>query len=71
MRVSFLLLAPLVGAAVSNSRDSLEQCPGYKAVNVDEQSLSFRADLTLNGDPCDAYGDDLQDLKLLVEYQDG
>lgn len=71
MRGSLFLLAPLVGAAVLDSRNSIDQCPGYKATNVNEQGLRFTADLTLNGDPCNAYGDDLQDLKLLVEYQDG
>ncbi|KAJ5204969.1 alpha/beta-glucosidase agdC [Penicillium cinerascens] len=55
-RTTLLTLAPL--------------CPGYKAINANKQGLSFTADLTLNGDPCNAYGEDLQDLKLLVEYQD-
>lgn len=71
MRTTLLTLAPLVGAAILNSRDNPDQCPGYRATNANEQGLSFTADLTLNGDPCNAYGEDLQDLKLLVEYQDG
>ncbi|KAJ6121091.1 Glycoside hydrolase family 31 [Penicillium sp. IBT 18751x] len=70
MRLSLFLFAPLVGAAVLNHQDNIDQCPGYKAVNFNDQGLKFTADLTLNGDPCNAYGDDLQDLKLLVEYQD-
>ncbi|GLI81145.1 hypothetical protein PoHVEF18_009517 [Penicillium ochrochloron] len=64
-----LLLAPLVGAALLESRGSPEECPGYKVVNVREQGHSFEADLTIAGDHCDVYGTDLENLKLFVEYQ--
>lgn len=66
-----LLLAPLVGAALLESRGSPEECPGYKVVNVREQGHSFEADLTIAGDHCDVYGTDLENLKLFVEYQTG
>lgn len=67
-----LLLAPLVGAAFLESRfNKPDDCPGYQALNVKEQVSSLTADLVLNGDPCNAYGEDLQNLKLLVEYQTG
>lgn len=72
MRGSLLLLAPLVGAAVLESRfNSPDECPGYQALNVKEQGSSLTADLVLHDGPCNVYGEDLQNLKLLVEYQTG
>ncbi|KAA8651458.1 putative alpha-glucosidase [Aspergillus tanneri] len=56
-------------AAVIGSPDHRPQCPGYKASNVHEKDNSLTADLTLAGNPCNVYGSDLKDLKLLVEYQ--
>ncbi|KAJ5578705.1 Glycoside hydrolase family 31 [Penicillium hispanicum] len=69
MRGLLLLLAPLMGAAVMGPRSDNSECPGYKASNIQEHDFSLTADLTLDGDPCNSYGLDLQDLKLLVEYQ--
>ncbi|KAJ5167440.1 alpha/beta-glucosidase agdC [Penicillium canariense] len=70
MRGSLLLFAPFVGAAVLGPRaGSPDDCPSYKAVNINEQGQSLTADLTLAGDPCNCYGTDLENLKLLVEYQ--
>jgi alpha-glucosidase len=68
---SLLLLAPLVGAAVISGRDNSHECPGYKATNIKEGGNSLTADLTLAGKPCNTYGTDLKNLKLLVEYQTG
>ena len=48
---------------------SVSNCPGYEASNVVKSDSGLTADLTLAGDACNAYGDDLKDLKLLVEYQ--
>lgn len=59
------LLATLARAA------SLEDCPGYKASNVVKSENGLTADLALAGEPCNVYGDDLPDLKLLVEHQTG
>lgn len=50
---------------------NLSSCPGYTASNVQQTSSGLTADLTLAGDACNAYGDDLQDLTLTVEYQTG
>ncbi|EPS25467.1 putative alpha-glucosidase [Penicillium oxalicum 114-2] len=70
MRGSLLLLAPLVGAAVVETRSgNTDECPGYKAVNIREHGQSLTADLVLAGEHCDSYGTDLENLKLLVEYQ--
>lgn len=66
---SLLLLAPLVGAAVIGPRDPA--CPGYKASNVKESHNSLTADLELAGKPCNTFGEDLKNLRLLVEYQTG
>ncbi|KKK21334.1 putative alpha-glucosidase [Aspergillus rambellii] len=65
-----LLFVPLVGATViGSSPGPSESCPGYKALRVHEGWNTLTADLTLAGKPCNSYGTDLQDLKLLVEYQ--
>lgn len=65
---SFGPLLPLAGLALAAP---LEDCPGYKASNVEQSQTGLTADLTLAGEPCDVYGDDLPDLKLLVEHQTG
>ena len=44
-------------------------CPGYKASNVATTVHGYTADLTLAGKPCNAYGNDIVDLSLTVEYQ--
>lgn len=46
-------------------------CPGYTASNVQKSSTGITADLTLAGEPCNTYGQDLKDLTLTVEYQTG
>ncbi|KAI9370990.1 glycosyl hydrolases family 31-domain-containing protein [Aspergillus egyptiacus] len=64
-----LLFLPLVGAAVIGPRENSQSCPGYRASHIQERGNSLTADLTLAGEPCNTYGTDLKDLKLLVEYQ--
>lgn len=44
-------------------------CPGYIASNVQETAAGVTADLTLAGEPCQVYGNDIPDLSLIVEYQ--
>lgn len=71
-----LFLASLVGAAAAagvalHSRASNEECAGYTASNFNQHGSSLTADLILAGDHCDSYGTDLENLKLLVEYQTG
>lgn len=48
-----------------------QDCPGYRASNVEETESGLTADLTLAGDACNIYGEDLESLKLVVEYQTG
>jgi alpha-glucosidase len=50
---------------------AVDACPGYTASNVVENESTLTADLTLSGDACNAYSDDIKELKLLVEYQTG
>ena len=56
----------LVFARAANST-----CPGYTATNVDVTDSGLTADLTLAGAACNAYSEDLQELKLVVEHQTG
>ncbi len=51
------------------SSQSADDCPGYTASNVQYGTGEVTADLKLAGEPCNAYGTDLRDLRLLVEYQ--
>jgi len=46
-----------------------QQCPGYTASNPQNTSSGFTADLTLAGARCQAYGNDVNDLTLEVQYQ--
>lgn len=49
--------------------DAQESCPGYTASNVVEHDAGFTAELTLAGEPCNVYGNDIKDLILDVQYQ--
>jgi len=51
------------------SDDPLTKCPGYKAANVKTSKHALTADLTLAGDACNVYGDDLKSLTLTVTYE--
>lgn len=46
-------------------------CPGYSASNIQQTANGLTADLTLAGEACNAYGTDLPNLTLTVEYQSG
>ncbi|KAI2632940.1 glycoside hydrolase family 31 protein [Xylaria nigripes] len=63
--LSSILLSSAGGALAA----SIDDCPGYTASNVVESEGKLTADLNLSGAPCNIYGNDLNDLKLLVEYQ--
>lgn len=52
-----------------NAANAQSVCPGYKAGNVQHNQFGFTATLTLAGDPCNVYGDDVESLDLAVEYQ--
>lgn len=47
----------------------LSSCPGYVATNQRGSDSAFIVDLSLAGEACNVFGDDLHDLRLEVEYQ--
>ena len=49
--------------------DAQNVCPGYKASHVEETDGGLTAVLTLAGAPCNVFGNDVEVLKLNVEYQ--
>jgi alpha-glucosidase len=53
----------------SEAPDPQASCPGYTASNVNQDANGFSADLTLAGNPCNAFGTDIQNLQFTVEYQ--
>ncbi|CAJ0547486.1 Ff.00g042400.m01.CDS01 [Fusarium sp. VM40] len=68
--------SPEIGAAPSLTptfRDpkapSPQDCPGYKATNVKRDLKGVTADLTIAGPNCQAFGNDIRDLVLEVQYQ--
>jgi alpha-glucosidase len=46
-----------------------QSCPGYKASNIAQTGHGFTADLTIAGANCQAFGNDVADLVLEVQYQ--
>lgn len=66
--VVWSLLALSFEAAVVLGQAS---CPGYSASNIQQSGSGLTADLTLAGEACNAYGIDLPNLTLTVEYQSG
>jgi alpha-glucosidase len=52
-----------------SAKNAQNVCPGYKASNLKNNSLGITATLTLAGDACNVYGDDVDSLQLTVEYQ--
>lgn len=49
--------------------DAQSACPGYNATNVTRTATGLTADLTLAGPACNVYGNDVENLRLTVEYQ--
>lgn len=66
----FFWLGVALGTATVLAQ-GISSCPGYVASNVNHYPKKITADLTLDGGPCNVYGNDIKDLKLLVEYQTG
>jgi hypothetical protein len=54
-----------------NATSTIADCPGYVAYNIAKTETSLTADLRLAGAACNVYGNDILELKLLVEYQTG
>ena len=68
----FVLLG-LLGVVVATWVDPavLNDCPGYKAENVLSDGSTLTADLSLDGEPCNVFGADIQQLKLEVTHETG
>jgi len=49
----------------------LQACPGYKATNVKARRDGLTADLVLGGKACNVFGEDIQKLRLNVDYETG
>ncbi|KAJ0122509.1 Alpha-glucosidase [Diaporthe amygdali] len=49
--------------------DAQSVCPGYTASNLQNTTTGFTADLSLGGDACNVYGNEIEQLILTVEYQ--
>lgn len=62
-------LCSVLLSATTAAAAGLASCPGYKASNVVHTGRGLTADLTLAGDACNAYGEDLESLTLKVEHQ--
>ncbi|KAF2277138.1 uncharacterized protein EI97DRAFT_466667 [Westerdykella ornata] len=62
---------PFPQADGASNRVDLSNCPGYAATNIASNDHSVTADLKINGPKCNAHAEDLEELKLLVEYQTG
>jgi hypothetical protein len=59
------------GAALSRRQATRDSCPGYSASGVIQTATGLTADLTLAGAACNVYGNDIQNLKLTVNYDSG
>jgi alpha-glucosidase len=78
-QTSFKTLAGVAGIISSTAAPTsptlaiadLSRCPGYELKHVAQTASSITASLQLAGEPCNVYGPDIKDLKLLVEYQSG
>ncbi|KAF2269851.1 alpha/beta-glucosidase agdC [Lojkania enalia] len=69
LQTCLLLWASITPWGSSTPLKKVNECPGYKASNVQHTNNGTTADLTLAGPACDIHGKDLKDLKFLVEYQ--
>jgi hypothetical protein len=67
------LLRSVSGAAVARGQaaGNINDCPGYSASNIVNTDTGLTAKLTLAGPACNAYGTDVQNLRLAVNYDSG
>lgn len=57
--------------ALSVRQSSSDVSPGYSASNVEMTAFGLTADLTLAGPATNTYGNDIENLKLTVNYDTG
>lgn len=67
------LLRSVSGAAVARRQaaGNINDCPGYSASDIVNTDTGLTAKLTLAGPACNAYGTDVQNLRLAVNYDSG
>ncbi|KAG9971226.1 putative alpha-glucosidase, partial [Aureobasidium melanogenum] len=65
-----VLLWSVSSTAVSQTQaaGNIDDCPGYSASNIVNTDTGLTAKLTLAGPACNTYGADVQNLRLLVNY---
>lgn len=69
LAASAVTASPFALRRRQNGTDST--CPGYRASGITTTANGLTAQLTLAGNPCNIYGNDIEDLTLTVEYQTG
>lgn len=69
LALSSVATAGVLPSVLSPRALPLESCPGYTATNITTTSTTVTANLHLAGPACNTYGTDLDNLLLLVEYQ--
>lgn len=57
------------GGTYQQFSGDITQCQGYALSGMQETSGGMLANLTMQGSGCNAFGNDIKDLTLLVEYQ--
>ena len=62
-------LPSLTPTIYDDTAPNAQNCPGYKAFNVADTDRGFTADLTIAGEHCQAFGNDVDNLVLEVQYQ--
>ena len=62
-------LPSLTPTIYDDTAPDAQNCPGYKAPNVADTDRGFTADLIIAGEHCQAFGNDVDNLLLEVQYQ--
>jgi alpha-glucosidase len=70
MALSLLRLLLFSAAVLGQLPRPAAQCPGYRATNILQGDSYLTADLILIGN-CSSHGQDVANLRLLVEHQTG
>ena len=66
--VGSALVAAASARAIAPRQTNGTSCPGYSASNVQQSNTGLSADLALAGTPCNSYGNDIENLRLTVNY---
>jgi len=67
LQLAYVVVATATAAAAA--AEALSKCPGYEASNIQSTKDGLTADLHLAGRSCDAYGKDLDNLRLQVSAE--